>query len=141
MEVVVVEVVVEEAVVVVEEEVEVVVEVEEEVVVHKQEKEQDRFSYSGGDRLEVVVVLVEQVRLEVQVVQVVQQGLVLQVHLVVLGVQLVLGLLDRQVVPLHLVLLVDLGLVVEEVVVEEEEVVVVVEHMEEDHKVQGQMEC
>ena len=75
--------------------------VEEEVVVeHKLEQELDRSSYSGGDRL---VVVVEQVELDNRVVQVVQVALLdqgLQDLLVVLVVLLALALLDLLEVPL-----------------------------------------
>lgn len=73
--------------------------VEEVVVEHKLEQELDISSYSGGDRLEVVV---EQVELDNLVVQVVQVALLdqgLQDLPVVLVVLLALALLDLLEVP------------------------------------------
>ena len=73
--------------------------VEEVAVEHKLEQELDISSYSGGDRLEVVV---EQVELDNLVVQVVQVALLdqgLQDLLVVLVVPLALALLDLLEVP------------------------------------------
>ena len=73
--------------------------VEEVAVEHKLEQELDISSYSGGDRLEVVV---EQVGLDNLVVQVVQVALLdqgLQDLPVVLVVLLALALLDLLEVP------------------------------------------
>lgn len=73
--------------------------VEEVAVEHKLEQELDISSYSGGDRLEVVV---EQVELDNLVVQVVQVALLdqgLQDLPVVLVVPLALALLDLLEVP------------------------------------------
>lgn len=73
--------------------------VEEVAVEHKLEQELDISSYSGGDRLEVVV---EQVELDNLVVQVVQVALLdqgLQDLPVVLVVLLALALLDLLEVP------------------------------------------
>ena len=73
--------------------------VEEVAVEHKLEQELDISSYSGGDRVEVVV---EQVELDNLVVQVVQVALLdqgLQDLPVVLVVPLALALLDLLEVP------------------------------------------